>query len=164
MVTKAYTRGGDTGETSLFGGKRVKKTDLRIEAYGDIDELNSYIGVCRSVSSKETSDILETVQNELFVVGSDLATPLGQKTAKPVPRLEKSCTPALENVIDKINAKLPTLKRFILPAGTQAAAQLHVARAVARRTERRVQALADAEKINGAIIPYLNRLSSLLFV
>jgi cob(I)alamin adenosyltransferase len=164
MATKAYTGTGDKGETSLFGGIRVKKTSLRIEAYGDVDELNSYIGVCRSLASKETSDILETVQNELFVVGADLATPLEQKTAKPIPRLSPSCVPDMEKTIDRINAKLPDLKRFILPAGTPAAAHLHVARSIARRAERRVQSLAETEKINQAITPYLNRLSSLLFV
>jgi len=164
MATKAYTRTGDLGMTSLFGGKRVKKTDLRIEAYGDVDELNSYIGVCRASCSKETSDILETVQNELFVVGADLATPEGQKTAKPVPRLEKSCIPSMEKAIDRINEKLPTLKRFILSGGTEASAHLQYARAIARRAERRVQELSEKEKVNPIIMPYLNRLSSLLFV
>ena len=164
MAHFAYTRTGDTGETSLFGGKRVKKSSLRIEAYGDVDELNSYLGICAGKCSKDVKKILQNVQEELFMVGSDLATPLGQKTVKPVPRVTARHTKDMEKTIDKINDKLPTLKRFILSGGTEAATHLQYARSICRRAERHAELLKENEKINPAVIPYLNRLSSLFFV
>jgi cob(I)alamin adenosyltransferase len=162
MATIAYTGKGDTGETTLFGGLKAKKSSLRIEAYGTIDELNSYIGVCRAVSSKETNKILEKIQKDLFVLGADLANV--RETKSNALRISRNETKDMEKNIDSINKNLPTLKKFILPAGTEAAAQLHVARSIARRAERRAILLKESENINNAIVPYLNRLSSLLFV
>jgi cob(I)alamin adenosyltransferase len=162
MATIAYTGKGDTGETTLFGGLKAKKSSLRIEAYGAIDELNSYIGVCRAVSSKETNNILEKIQKDLFVLGADLANVRETKTSAL--RISEKETKHMEKVIDGINRKLPDLKKFILPAGTMSASHMHVARSICRRAERRAILLKESENINNAIIPYLNRLSSLLFV
>jgi cob(I)alamin adenosyltransferase len=163
---KIYTRKGDRGETSLFGGERVEKDSLRLEAYGTVDELNSILGLARSNRNgihKEIDGMLEAVQNDLFVLGADLATPLSKEKAK-TPRVGPKDVKRLERWIDKAEDELPPLKNFILPGGSPLAAALHLARTVCRRAERRVVALSHSEEIGELVIVYLNRLSDLLFV
>ena len=161
---KIYTKTGDKGETSLFGGKRVGKDTLRIEAYGTVDELNSLLGVCRSLNTaKEVDAILEQIQNDLFTLGADLATPQDSK-AKAVKRISTSDTSRLEQHIDKIDPTLEPLKHFVLPGGSRTASMLHFARTVCRRAERLVVQLAREETIGEEPVIYLNRLSDLLFV
>jgi cob(I)alamin adenosyltransferase len=158
---KAYSGTGDKGETSLYGGTRVEKADPRVEAYGAIDELNSQIGVARAqIKSKKLDQILKDVQRDLWILGGDLASELFSAS---VPRISKELE-RLESVTDELNSGLPQLRRFILPGGSIPGAELHVARAVCRRAERRIVALSKIESINPEILPYINRLSSLLFV
>jgi len=161
---KIYTKTGDAGETSLFGGRRISKDDLRIEAYGTVDELNSMIGVCRSLNTMQELDrILEGIQRDLFTLGADLATPHSAGTPHIV-RIQESDVAALEAQIDRIDPTLEVLRSFILPGGNRTAAMLHVARAVCRRAERSVIRLARAEDIGEMPKKYLNRLSDLIFV
>jgi cob(I)alamin adenosyltransferase len=163
---KIYTKTGDGGETSLFGGKRVKKDNLRIEACGTVDELNSVIGVVRSMRVfREVDKVLQGVQNDLFVLGADLATPVrkGQNGARAT-RVQEDHVRGIEEIIDRIQAKLPPLRRFVLPGGSPVASQLHLARAVCRRAERRIVKSSQSEAVNPSVIGYLNRLSDLLFV
>lgn len=163
-LTRIYTRAGDTGETSLGEGSRVPKTDLRIEAYGTVDELNSFLGLALAGDlPNELRPWLEQVQNDLFDLGADLSVPLEDDrrerlrvTAAQVERLEELC--------DLVNERLEPLKSFILPGGTEASARLHVARAVCRRAERLAVALAAEHGVNPAALSYLNRLSDLLFI
>ncbi|HSP13696.1 MAG TPA: cob(I)yrinic acid a,c-diamide adenosyltransferase [Thermoanaerobaculia bacterium] len=156
---KIYTRTGDTGETSLFGGKRVPKNDPRIEAYGTVDELNAFIGIARATWSRSPIDAqLAAIQSDLFDAGAQLASP-GSEKFHGVGAQRVS---ALEHAIDEMERELPALKQFILPGGTLAAAQLHAARTICRRAERLVVALDD-EKTKNTIV-YLNRLSDYLFV
>ena len=160
-MLKGYTGTGDKGETSLYGGSRVGKENPRVEAYGAVDELNSHIGLVRAwVKDQRIEAILRTVQKDLFVLGGDLATEL--VTAK-IPRIEKNHVSSLEKVLEGVHGELKPLRRFVLPTGGVVGAGLHVARAVCRRAERRVAALAKAESINPEALRYLNRLSSLLF-
>ena len=160
-ITKVYTRTGDAGKTSLVSGDRVSKADLRVSAYGDVDELNSVLGVVRTGPlDVELSELLGRLQNDLFTVGADLATPAGT----PVPRVSPEMVTELEQVIDKYLEELEPLKEFILPGGSSAGAMLHLARTVARRAERVVVALAEREEITAEALQYLNRLSDLLFV
>lgn len=160
---KIYTKTGDTGETSLFAGGRVPKSDLRVETYGTVDELNSYLGLARTHKLNEKSDQwLETIQNDLFRVGSDLATPL-TANADWLVRLGGEEVVPIEAAIDEMTEALPELKAFILPGGTPAAATLHVARTICRRAERLSVLLYTEQTINPHIIPYLNRLSDFLF-
>ena len=163
---KIYTKTGDKGKSSLFGGKRVSKDDKRLEAYGTIDELNSLIGVAVAESGrKEIKNILQEIQNELFIVGSDLATPLDKKIKNfNLPRVTSEFTKQLEEQIDDLNSKIPELKSFILPGGTKVSSVIHLSRTICRRAERRVVTLSKNEKINNQIIIYLNRLSDFLFV
>jgi cob(I)alamin adenosyltransferase len=163
---KIYTKTGDKGETSLFGGKRVPKDDLRIETCGTVDELNSVIGITRSMKvSKAVDTVLQRVQNDLFILGADLATPISSsRRSARVPRIDGRHIAATEAIIDQIQPRLPPLKRFILPGGSQVSSYLHSARAVCRRAERRAVTLGRAQTINPSIVPYLNRLSDLLFV
>ncbi len=161
---KIYTKTGDRGETSLHGGRRVPKDDLRIEAYGTVDELNSLLGVCRSMNqSADVDSILAELQNDLFTLGADLATPI-ETQAKPIRRMQDADAVRLEKHIDAIEPGLPPLTTFILPGGNRSAALLHFARTVCRRAERQTVRLAKTEKLGGAPIVYLNRLSDLLFV
>jgi cob(I)alamin adenosyltransferase len=156
---KIYTRTGDAGQTSLFGGTRVAKNDARIDAYGTVDELNSFIGVARaSWSASPIDNELATSQNDLFDLGAQLASP-GQSRfpGVPVERIEE-----LERAIDRMESELTPLTAFILPGGSLAAAHLHVARTVCRRAERLVVSLGDES--HGTAIAYLNRLSDFLFV
>ncbi len=158
---KAYTGTGDKGETSLYGGTRVGKENPRVEAYGAVDELNSQIGLVRALGKdRKMDDVLRTVQKDLFVLGGDLATEL---VSAKIPRIEKRHVADLEKVLDGVHRELKPLRRFVLPTGGVAGAGLHVARAVCRRAERRVASLAKVESVNPEAIPYLNRLSSLLF-
>lgn len=155
-----YTRGGDKGETSLYGAGRVPKDSVRVDAYGTIDELNSCVGLSLSLcKSKALSKQLRRIQGELFVAGADLAS-----TGKArVPRITRADTERLEGEIDDLQGELPRLTSFILPGGTQLSASLHLARSVCRRAERRVVALSRDEKVNSEMVPYLNRLSTYLF-
>lgn len=158
---RIYTRTGDQGETGLFGGKRVSKASLRIEAYGTVDELNSLLGlVAAEAKDAQIKTLLERIQNELHIVEAELANP----SESAGPRIQAQHVTALETQCDLLEAELPPLKRFILPGGSRLGAQLHLARTVARRAERRVVALATKEAVNPELIKYLNRLSDLLFL
>lgn len=160
---KIYTKTGDQGETSLFSGGRVPKHHLRVESYGTIDELNSVLGVVRaSQPSSQTDEWIETVQNQLFHLGADLATPLDAK-ADWVVRIKAEQITWLEETIDNMTEDLVPLTNFILPGGTIASAQLHIARTVCRRAERLVSALQQEEAISEHVIAYINRLSDWLY-
>jgi cob(I)alamin adenosyltransferase len=162
-LTRIYTRAGDRGETSLGDGSRVPKLDCRIGAFGAVDELNAAIGVVLAGSDlpERLRGPLERVQNDLFDVGADLSIPYGVTDRL---RVEQSHVDRLEAFCDEFNAELPTLKSFVLPGGTEAAARLHVARTVCRRTEREAL-VADGENgINPLVLAYLNRLSDFLFI
>lgn len=159
---KIYTKKGDLGETSLIGGNRVKKSHLRIEAYGTVDELNSFIGLIRDhATNKDQEKILLHVQNQLFTVGSTLAAAEGHKMQ--LPELKEEDLTQLENAMDEMDESLPPLKNFILPGGDVAASYCHVGRTVCRRAERKVVALTAETNIDPLIIKYLNRLSDYLF-
>ncbi len=159
---KIYTKTGDAGETGLFGGGRVPKDDPRVQAYGDVDELNAWIGFVVAIHLPDfESNVLEAIQRDLFAIGAELATP---DPAKRRAELDAETVAALENVIDSYDPKLKPLKNFILPGGNPKAAALHVARTVCRRAERAVVTLAHQQTINPLIVHYLNRLSDLLFV
>ena len=159
-LTKIYTRTGDKGTTGLVGGKRVSKDSPRLWAYGTVDELNSAIGLARAFRpDKKTDAVLAGIQNDLFDLGAELATP-----GKPLARITPRHSDALEKLMDACNAKLGPLREFILPGGTPVAAQLHVARTICRRTERFCVRLSRQEKLGALVIPYLNRLSDALFV
>lgn len=162
---KIYTKTGDAGETGLFAGARVRKDDVRIEAYGTVDELNAVLGLARAEAlPPEIDQTLQRVQSELFSVGAELATPEPEKHGTAL--VGDAHVVLLEKAIDSLEAGLPPLKQFILPAGSKGAATLHVARGVCRRAERRVVTLADAPdaQISPRIIRYLNRLGDYLFV
>jgi cob(I)alamin adenosyltransferase len=163
---KIYTRTGDQGETGLFGGGRVKKSDPRVAAYGDVDELNSAIGVARASPPEALfDDILTAIQRDLFSLGGHLATPDPDKVRKALEKaeLDEGRIAAFERAIDEADAELPPLKAFVLPAGTQKAAALHLARTICRRAERSVVALAAGAPVPQLFLVYLNRLSDLLF-
>jgi len=163
---KIYTKGGDKGETGLYGGKRVSKDSLRIEAYGTVDELNSFIGLTLTeVIDQETKTILQQIQNNLFILGSDLSAPLNEETEKhKVPRIAEEHFLNIEKEIDRIDLKLDELRNFILPGGAKGAALLHICRTICRRAERKVVALNNTVKLNPYILIFLNRLSDLFFV
>jgi cob(I)alamin adenosyltransferase len=161
-LDRIYTRGGDRGETSLGDGSRVAKTDPRIEAYGTVDELNAAIGLAATSVPAEMQAGLEQIQNELFDLGADLSVPLAASGERL--RVEQSAVDALEASCDLVNDRLEPLRSFVLPAGTEAAARLHLARTICRRAERRAVALAASEAVNPVAIAYLNRLSDLLFI
>lgn len=164
-ITRIYTRGGDDGTTGLGGGQRVKKHAPRIEAFGAVDELSSQIGVAVACGTDpELARVLQSVQNDLFHLGSDLCMLEEDKKKTPVPQIEQRHIDALELLLDRLTAKLGPLENFILPGGTMSAAQLHVARALCRRAERAIVALAEQEAVAPLAIQYLNRLSDALFV
>jgi cob(I)alamin adenosyltransferase len=161
---KIYTKTGDTGETGLYGGTRVPKDTVRVEACGTVDELNACIGFVRSqIQDEELDEILHRIQNELFDIGADLATLDTHPKAASL-RIPPTLTTALEKEIDRFEDQLPPLKNFILPGGSTGGAAIHLARTVARRAERCVVSLAKGETVNPAVLIYLNRLSDLLFV
>jgi cob(I)alamin adenosyltransferase len=161
---KIYTKTGDKGETSLFGGTRVAKHALRIEAYGTVDELNSILGVCRSINTiRDVDAILEELQRDLFTLGADLATPR-ESSSQDIQRIASSDAERLERHIDAIESTFEPLKNFILPGGSTAAAMLHFARTVCRRAERLIVRLSTEERIGDHPTIYLNRCSDLLFM
>lgn len=165
---KIYTKTGDQGQTSLYGGGRVDKDHLRIETFGTIDELNADLGVVRAELSRlgepyqPIDELLSHVQNQLFDLGAELASPTA--AAKGTELLATAAIVALEQAIDRWEAQLPPLKQFVLPGGTEAAARLHVARCVCRRSERALVTLMRSESVRPEVVVYLNRLSDLLFV
>ena len=162
-ITKVYTKTGDKGETLLIGGKKVSKASPRVDAYGDVDELNSLLGV----AMKETRDeglrvIIKDVQNDLFVIGAQLASP--PETDITLPKIREERIKALEALMDSLVEELGPLTEFILPGGNGGGPYLHLARTVARRGERTVVRLMEEEEVDGAVLVYLNRLSDLLFL
>ena len=162
---KIYTRTGDTGDTSLFGGQRVSKAESRVAAYGDVDELNAWLGLTKSATADaQLASMIERVQRDLFAVGARLADP-GRRIAERVAKatITAADVTRLEEWIDQLEAELPPLRHFILAGGGASGASLHVARAVCRRAERAVVSLG-AEAVDPEILVYLNRLSDLLFV
>ncbi len=162
---KIYTKTGDSGETGLFGGPRVRKSDPRVEAYGEIDELNAAIGAARAiVEDPEIDRELAKIQEELFCVGAELATPHGAKARSAIPPVDAAWTVRLEGAMDSWDGELPALSRFVLPGGTRTAAALHLARTICRRAERRVVSLAAEAEVAPGVLAYLNRLSDFLFV
>jgi cob(I)alamin adenosyltransferase len=162
-LTRIYTRAGDTGETSLGDGSRVPKLDCRIGAFGTVDELNSWLGVVLAQTglSDRLRAPLQQIQNELFDVGADLCVPFGVTDRL---RIDQAAVDRLEGLCDELNADLPTLKSFILPGGTEAAALLHVARTTCRRAERAALEADEDKGINPLVLAYLNRLSDFLFI
>ena len=162
---KIYTKSGDKGETGLFGGERVLKNSPRIEAYGTIDELNSFIGLAiTEVKSPDVKNLLEKIQNELFTVGSDLAAPYDVDEKHKIMRVPQEFYTDAEKAIDKFEAELQPLKNFILPGGSKSASLLHICRTICRRAERNAVALNNSVKVGDNIIIFLNRLSDLFFV
>ena len=161
---KIYTKTGDSGETSLFDNTRVSKGDARVDAYGEVDELNAALGAARAAGlDRDLSGALEEIQKELFAIGAKLADPSKRISARITKAdVVDTQTTRLETTIDRLEEELPPLRRFILPGGSPAGALLHLARTVCRRAERRVVALT--EPVDPAIVVYLNRLSDLLFV
>lgn len=160
---KIYTKTGDQGQTSLIGGVRVSKAHIRIESYGTVDELNSWIGMVRAYGlAPATDDLLNDIQNQLFVIGSHLAAD-PDKSRMQLPEFDPAFTLALEEGIDALQADLPELKNFVLPGGNQQASAAHLARCVCRRAERLVVALSEHEAVNKHLLEYLNRLSDYLF-
>jgi cob(I)alamin adenosyltransferase len=158
-VAKIYTRRGDDGSTGLFGGPRVRKDDLRVAAYGDVDELNSSLGVAREEVTGDLRGLIDSLQSELFTLGSELATPDTSKAPKEVPRITAEHVTRLEGEIDRLTGELPEMRNFILPGGSRAGAALHFSRTVCRRAERACVTLGAS----GDALAYLNRLSDLLF-
>ncbi len=163
-LTKIYTRGGDKGKTSLGNGSRVSKDDARVEAYGDVDELNAIIGIARLHSDGSADVMLGRIQNDLFDLGADLCTPEEKDPKYPPLRIATEQVVRLETEIDSLNSELSPLNSFILPGGAAISAHLHHARTVCRRAERRMVSLAEIENINYTSIGYINRLSDFLFV
>jgi len=165
-LDKIYTRGGDSGQTSLGDGARVPKSSARVTAYGDVDEANAILGIVRLHTAGTEDLVLARIQNDLFDVGADLCVPIIEDPKYPPLRVTQSQVEWLEAQIDRINAGLAPLTSFILPGGTPAAAFLHQARTVVRRAERLVVHLLETpdEAVNRLVLIYLNRLSDLLFV
>ncbi len=160
---KIYTKTGDDGTTSLFAGGRVHKHSARICAYGDIDELNSVLGKAQSEDTTRIfADTLTTLQELLFILGADLATP--RTASNPIPRIEQADTQLMESLIDTMEKDLEPLTSFILPGGSVLASSLHIARTVSRRAEREIVLLSEQEDIGPFVLPFINRLSDLFFV
>jgi cob(I)alamin adenosyltransferase len=162
---KIYTKTGDKGTTALVGGRRVSKGDLKIESYGTVDELNSWIGLVRDQPINESRlDLLKEIQDRLFTIGADLASEPEQVRKKPIPSLLEEDITLLENEMDKMDTELPPLRSFVLPGGNQSVSFAHLARTVCRRAERLVIRLSEEEEVNPMVIKYINRLSDYLFV
>jgi cob(I)alamin adenosyltransferase len=162
---KIYTKTGDGGDTGLFGGPRVRKDDARVEAYGDVDELNAAVGAARAlVEDPEIDRQLARIQEELFCVGAELATPHDARAHSAIPPVDAAWIERLEAAMDAWEGELAPLTRFVLPGGTRTAAALHLARTVCRRAERRVVSVAAAVEVDAQVLAYLNRLSDFLFV
>lgn len=165
MSSKIYTKTGDKGNTSLIGGTKVPKSHLRIEAYGTVDELNSYVGLCRDLTSDKTSgDLLGEIQDRLFTIGSSLACDPEKETKLKIPDLKDSDVTVLEKAMDSMNETLPPMKNFILPGGHPTVAHMHIARCICRRAERCVVRLSFETEAPPIVIQYLNRLSDYFFV
>ncbi len=162
-MTAIYTKTGDGGDTGLFGGGRVGKEDERVEAYGQVDELNAVLGLARAEGLPGMDALMQSLQEQLFTLGAVLATPAGSKAAQHIPQVDPAWVTAMEKAIDAFDLELKPLTSFVLPGGTKAAAALHLARTVCRRAERRVVPLMRAGKADTITIIYLNRLSDLLF-
>lgn len=161
---KIYTKTGDDGSTGLFNGQRVQKSDLRVETYGTVDELNSIIGTITTFDlPEEMRRVLKKLNNLLFTLGSDLATPLSPPPKFEVIRIDESNIHWLEELIDSYTEKLPPLRNFILPGGATASAFLHIARTVCRRAERLAVSLSAKEDLGPYVVKFLNRLSDFLF-
>jgi cob(I)alamin adenosyltransferase len=164
MAMKLYTKYGDRGETALLNGMRVAKDDPRVGAYGEVDELNAMLGWCRCADEKQLiCGPLQNIQEDLFVIGAELATPPGIKPPGNVPTIGAEHISTLEGWIDEACAAVEPLKNFVLPGGTELAARLHLARTCCRRAERAVVSLARNSEVRPDVIVYLNRLSDLLF-
>jgi cob(I)alamin adenosyltransferase len=162
---KIYTKTGDGGDTGLFGGPRVRKDDARVEAYGDVDELNAAVGAARAlVEDPEIDRQLARIQEELFCVGAELATPHDARAHSAIPPVDAAWIERLEAAMDAWEGDLAPLTRFVLPGGTRTAAALHLARTVCRRAERRVVSVAAEVEVDAQVLAYLNRLSDFLFV
>jgi len=162
---KIYTKTGDKGTTALVGGRRVSKGDLKIEAYGTVDELNSWIGLVRDQAINESRrELLKEIQDRLFTIGADLASEPEQVRKKPVPSLIDDDITLLENEMDNMDTELTPLRAFVLPGGNQSVSFAHLARTVCRRAERLAIRLSAEEEVNPMIVKYLNRLSDYLFV
>jgi len=162
---KIYTKTGDSGETGLFGGARVSKASLRVEAYGEIDELNSTVGWARlAVSDPDLDAVLNGIQNDLFEVGAELGSTEDRKKKSVMPLIAEMQVEALERAIDRYEEGPPPLTSFVLPGGCESAARFHVARCVCRRAERSLVALGERETLRAELYRYVNRLSDLLFV
>ena len=165
-MSRIYTRSGDRGDTALFGGGRVPKAHVRVEAYGTVDELNAAVGwALTQTADRETRERLQTVQHDLFALGSELATPPpeGKRPRPETPALPLARIDQMESWMDAADAELPELRAFVLPGGAPGAAALHVARTVCRRAERAVVRLAETDTVHEGVVRYLNRLSDLLF-
>ena len=165
-ITTVYTRRGDEGMTDLVGGVRIKKSDIRLEAYGTIDELSSHLGLLLTLMAPDDDDrsLVVRIQNDLFNIGTHLATDQSQTPLYDSARLPEGETERLEQAIDRINDLLPGFQGFVLPGGTQAAAQCHVCRTVCRRAERRIDSLMETAVVGDDIVKFINRLSDYLFV
>ena len=161
-LDKIYTRGGDKGYTSIVGGKRVKKSSYVIEAIGNVDELNAFLGLIANYLKLNQKKVILKIQNDLFDIGADIATPLNKKNNGI--RLRKNQTVYLEKEIDKINSKLKPLTSFVLPGGNEISGWLHLARTINRRCEVSIVKLSEKNKINLEILRYINRLSDFLFI
>lgn len=158
------TKTGDKGETSLLGGSRVKKTDIRIEAYGTVDELNAIVGVCMChINYKEINTVLSRVQNDLFRIGAELSS-LGTQTKINIPKITDQQISYIDTALNDVEATLPAQKEFILPRGTESSTFLHLARTICRRAERAAILCTEKYQVNDLLIKYLNRLGDLLFL
>jgi cob(I)alamin adenosyltransferase len=166
MAFKIYTKTGDKGTTSLIGGTKVPKSHLRIEAYGTVDELNSYVGLCRDlIVDNQNKNILREIQDRLFTIGSSLACDPHKEPKMKIPDLKENDVTLLEKEIDTMNETLPPMKSFILPGGHITISHIHIARCICRRAERCcVRLEMEKEELESIIIKYLNRLSDYLFV
>jgi cob(I)alamin adenosyltransferase len=163
--SKVYTKTGDQGTTSLVGGKRVAKSDARIESYGTTDELNAFIGLLMNeVTAKEDLDTLRFVQHKLFAIGSYLATDRESTELKPESRISPENISRIEQEIDRIDSRLPPMKHFVLPGGSRPAALAHVCRTVCRRAERQIYRLHEAAEVEEPVLVFINRLSDYFFI
>lgn len=166
-IDRVYTKTGDRGETGLVGGSRVSKDCARVKAYGEVDELNAFLGLANTLAneskSQKIAQVLSLIQNELFDLGAELACPEGRLSSN-MPKIVDTQVHKLEALIDEFNQGLPELSSFVLPGGTQLNSILHICRTVARRVERSIVSLSKDEHVSPAILIYLNRLSDLLFV
>lgn len=165
MKSLVYTRSGDAGKTSLIGGTRVAKTDIRLEAYGTVDELSAQLGLLATyLTQPQDQQMVMSIQHRLFAVGAYLATDPLSGVSLPQAKISTEMIAEIEQEIDRIDAQLPPLKRFVLPGGCRAAAVAHVCRTVCRRCERRILSLAEMQKIEVNLTAYINRISDYLFV